>query len=60
MGIYTDGRYVQDIYINKRPVIAVYINGRKVWPNSYLLMSCFANGYWIDQYPWTDDKPWID
>lgn len=60
MGIYIKGRYISDIHTNQRSVKAVYINGRRVWPKTYLIISCFANGYWEDQYPWTDDKSWVD
>lgn len=24
------------------------------------ILSCYYNGYWIDEYPWTDDTPWTD
>ena len=25
-----------------------------------IILSCFYNGYWIDEYPWTDETPWTD
>lgn len=28
-------------------------------PNA-ILESCFANGVWMDEYPWTDDELWKD
>lgn len=63
MGIYVNGRGVNQIYINARPIIAVYTEGRKIWPDITditTILSCYYNGYWIDEYPWTDDTPWTD
>ena len=28
--------------------------------NPEIILSCYFNGYWIDEYPWTDDTPWTD
>ena len=25
-----------------------------------IILSCYYNGYWIDEYPWTDETPWTD
>lgn len=58
MGIYINGKPVTAIYRNQIPIVAVYRNGYKVWPD--IIMSCFYNGYWIDEYPWTDNTPWTD
>lgn len=66
MGIFIKGRYVDAIHIKGRDVAHVYINGRLVWPfipNIPIpeeILSCYYNGYWIDEYPWTDDTPWTD
>lgn len=63
MGIYVKGRRVDNIYIQNRPIIAVYTQGRKIWPDKIeidIILSCYYNGYWIDEYPWTDDTPWTD
>lgn len=52
---------VKRIYAQGRRVISVYIRGRLIWPELIdNLLSCFYNGYWIDEYPWTDDLPWTD
>lgn len=50
---------VVSMYINGQAIIAVYTQGQLVWPNNTVL-SCYYNGYWIDDYPWTDDTPWTD
>lgn len=63
MGIYINGRGVKNIYVQARPVIAVYTQGMKIRPEDTsidVILSCYYNGYWIDEYPWTDDTPWTD
>lgn len=67
MGIYNNGRGVDSIYYQGRPIALVYAFGRKIWPREKeitpiidTILSCFYNGYWIDEYPWTDDTPWTD
>lgn len=52
------------MYINGQRVLSVYTQGQLVWPENEIIdnddiLSCFYNGYWIDEYPWTDDTPWI-
>jgi hypothetical protein len=46
------------LYYGSEPVLGIYMNGEKIWPS--IILSCFSNGYWIDEYPWTDDLPWTD
>ena len=60
MGIYINNRRVDQIFVEGRPIVAVYTEGRKIWPDITIILSCFYNGYWIDEYPWTDDTPWTD
>lgn len=65
MGIYINGKGVDLIYYRGLPVTAVYMRGRKIWPEDIepiidTIYSCFYNGYWMDEYPWTDDTPWTD
>lgn len=65
MGIYANGRKVGKIYYQGQPIIAVYVNGEKIWPEAIIpiidvIYSCYYNGYWMDEYPWTDDTPWTD
>lgn len=49
-----------NIYINGVQAIKVYLNGQLIWPNETIILSCYHNGYWIDEYPWTDDTIWTD
>lgn len=38
----------------------VYHGHKLVWSKFLEILSCYFNGYWIDEYPWTDDTPWKD
>ena len=50
---------ISNIYVGSKSIKAVYRNGRLIWNKiNNNLQSCFANGYWNDQYPWRDDLPW--
>jgi len=63
MGIYVNNRPIGSIYKNGRAIKAVYHIGRLVWskqPVIDIILSCYYNGYWMDEYPWTDDTPWTD
>ena len=50
------------MYINGQSILSVYTQGQRVWPDQIIneILSCYYNGYWIDEYPWTDDTPWTD
>lgn len=54
------------LHINGHDIKAIYMRGRLIWAlkeeSSEILdiLSCFNNGYWIDEYPWTDETPWTD
>lgn len=60
MGIFVKGKGFSKIYYKNIPILAVYTHGNKVWPALDEILSCYFNGYWIDEYPWTDDTPWTD
>jgi hypothetical protein len=65
MGINIKNKGVKSIYYSSLPVIAVYTRGQLIWPIKTepiidIILSCYYNGYWIDEYPWTDDTPWTD
>ena len=57
-----NNRNVSAIRINGNNVSSVYVNGLRIWPDDIIgiILSCYYNGYWIDEYPWTDDTPWTD
>lgn len=52
------------MYINGYNVLSIYMRGRLVWApevpgdDGETILSCYFDGYWIDEYPWTDDTPW--
>ena len=50
------------MYINGQSILSVYTQGQHIWPEEIIdtILSCFYNGYWIDEYPWSDDTPWTD
>jgi hypothetical protein len=63
MGIFANGKGVSKIYYHNIPIIRVYAGDHFVWPMLDVIdeiLSCYYNGYWIDEYPWTDDTPWKD
>ena len=48
-----------------QPVVGAYVlvNGTTlgtITNENGELLSCYANGYWIDEYPWTDNTSWAD
>jgi len=47
----------------KQSIAAIYKNGVMIWPigkEGDMILSCYYNGYWIDEYPWTDETSWQD
>lgn len=68
MGINIGNHQVLSILLGVIPVTAVYLEDTKIWPFSSVpepsaieeIMSCYALGCWVDEYPWTDSTPWID
>ena len=50
------------MYINGQSILSVYTQGQHIWPEEIIkkILSCYFNGYWIDDEPWTDDTPWTD
>ena len=50
------------MYINGQSILSVYTQGQQIWPEDIIdkILSCFSNGYWVDEYPWLDNTPWVD
>ncbi len=50
------------IYVNNKRItfpdriLYVYANGKLIWQNQ--IISCFSNGYWINNSPWTNNLGW--
>lgn len=52
---------ITGVYSGSRDIVAVYSGLRLVWSKlGNTLLSCYSNGYWIDEYPWLDDLQWAD
>lgn len=58
--IYINNREISNVYKGSRGILAAYKANRLVWTRIRELLSCFSNGYWIDEYPWADDQVWTD
>lgn len=65
--IYTTKNQVDGIYYGQLQINAIYFGKTLVWelkttppeePDYDELNSCYAQGYWIDDYPWTDEDSW--
>ena len=52
------------VYSGSKDIVQVYSGLKLVWqkykPKDDIILSCYYNGYWIDEYPWTDNTPWTD
>ena len=51
---------ISDIHLGTRGVLSVYLGTKLVWEKLTEVLSCFSNGYWIDNYPWVDTEIWTD
>lgn len=49
-----------DIHLGTRGIMSVYLGTKLVWNKQTKILSCFSNGYWIDEYPWVDTEIWMD
>ena len=50
------------MYINGQDILSVYTQEQQIWPEEVIneILSCFSNGYWIDEYPWVDEQSWTN
>lgn len=58
--IHINNHNITGVYSGLRDVVAVYSGLKLVWSKVGSLLSCYSNGYWIDEYPWTDGLQWAD
>lgn len=56
--IHINNHDITGVYSGSRDIIRVYSGLHLVWSKITEILSCYANGYWMDEYPWTDDTPW--
>ena len=63
--LHINNHEITGIYRGLQEISEVYKGPYLVWakvsgnPNG-LVLCCFSNGYWIDEYPWIDETPWVD
>lgn len=57
---YGPGSHPGIVYPSIVDVVAVYRGYQLVWSKFNDMLSCYSNGYWIDQYPWADNTYWVD
>lgn len=58
--IHINGHDIVGVYSGSKDIVAVYSGYKLVWSKINDLLSCYANGYWIDLNPWTDNTGWKD
>ena len=58
--IHINNRDISGVYKGSRGIAAIYKGHRLVWSKITEIISCFSNGYWVDEYPWVDDQSWTD
>lgn len=58
--IHINNREISGVYRGSREIAAIYKGHRLVWTRIKEIISCYSNGYWIDDYPWIDDQVWTD
>ena len=58
--IHINNHDITGVYSGSRDIIRVYSGLHLVWSKITEILSFYYNGYWIDEYPWTDDTPWKD
>lgn len=51
---------ISEVYAGPKKIVAVYNGLKLVWSKITNLKYCYANGYWIDEYPWNDNSHWTD
>ena len=55
-----NNRGISGVYKESRGIAAIYKGHRLVWTKIKQIISCYSNGYWIDEYPWVDEQSWTD
>ena len=58
--MYINNHDIINAYVGPRHILRICLGSKVVWESITELLSCFANGYWMDEYPWTDDVGWTD
>lgn len=58
--IIKNNKNITSIFYGQKIISSVYKGTRLIWTKLKNILSCFSNGYWIDEYPWKDEYIWSD
>lgn len=55
-----NNKNIVEIFLGSKEISTIYKQTQLVWSKIKEIISCYSNGYWIDEYPWIDDQSWTD
>ena len=61
--VHINNHRITGIYRGLQEIDRVYNGKYIVWIKPIelgIILCCFSNGYWIDEYPWVDTEVWTD
>lgn len=58
--IHINNHDISGVYSGSTDIHKVYKGLILVWSKITEILSCYSNGYWMDEYPWVDDNAWAD
>lgn len=61
--LHVNNHEITGIYRGLQDISNVYNGVYLVWTKDkgpLLVLCCFSNGHWIDEYPWVDTEVWTD
>ena len=58
--IHINNHDISGVYSGSTDIQKVYKGLILVWSKITEILSCYSNGYWMDEYPWVDDNAWAD
>lgn len=58
--IHINNHEITGVYCRLNDIVKVYSGLNLVWSKITEILSCYSNGYWMDEYPWVDDNAWAD
>lgn len=58
--LHINNHEITGIYRGLQEITEVHNGLYLVWTKHGLMLCCYSNGYWIDEYPWIDNSSWTD
>lgn len=55
MALYVSNKEISAVYRGSRAIAFIYKGAKLVWE---AIRSCFGKGYWVQDYPWSNDEGW--